>query len=253
MTGQAEEMLQEVERQAGRPIRTRSPRKSWLTRITAMLPTPKRTPFTFCYLVVLFETTLVLKLANPVLSARLLALSSTDAHNLWRRPLRALLTSALWLNGEPWLPYVVIFALAVAPLERRIGSLRAAGVFFSGHVVATLATELPILWAIRAGALPKSDGHWLDIGVSYGFFTTAGALVFLVPGRQRLWALLAVETFIALIYLTDDPTTMGSVVTLLGHAIAAHLGLLCWGPWLRRRELNKRVIPSSVADRKFME
>jgi hypothetical protein len=213
MTGQAEEMLQEVERQAGRPIRTRSPRKSWLTRITAMLPTPKRTPFTFCYLVVLFETTLVLKLANPVLSARLLALSSTDAHNLWRRPLRALLTSALWLNGEPWLPYVVIFA----------------------------------------GALPKSDGHWLDIGVSYGFFTTAGALVFLVPGRQRLWALLAVETFIALIYLTDDPTTMGSVVTLLGHAIAAHLGLLCWGPWLRRRELNKRVIPSSVAGRKFME
>jgi hypothetical protein len=204
--------------------------------------------------VVLFETTLVLKLANPVLSARLLALSSTDAHNLWRRPLLALLTSALWLNGEAWLPYVVIFALAVAPLERRIGSLRAAGVFFSGHVLATLATELPILWAIRAGELPKSDGHWLDIGVSYGFFTTAGALVFLVPGRQRLWALLAVETFIALIYLTDDPTTMGSVVTLLGHAIAAHLGLLCWGPWLRRRQLNKRVIPSSaIADRKFME
>jgi hypothetical protein len=233
MTWQPDQVLQEIERPAGQPIQTS--RNSWPARIMAVFPIPKRAPFTFYYLVVLLGTTLVLKLANPVLGAQLLALSSTDAHNLWRRPLLALLTSALWLSGGIWLPYVVIFGLAIAPLERRIGSLRTAGVFFSGHVLATLATELPVMWAIRAGMLPKSDGNWLDIGVSYGFFTTAGALVFLLPGRRRLWALLAVETFIAVIYLGDDPTTMGSVVTLLGHAIAAHLGLFFWGPWLRRR------------------
>jgi hypothetical protein len=226
MTGEADQVLQQVDRPIQkRPLQTTLP----------LLPTPKRTPFTFFYLVLLLGTSLFLQFGDPALGARLLDLSSTDAHNLWRRPLFALLTSAFWVSGGIWLPYAVIFTVAVAPLERRIGALRTMGVFFSGHVLATLATELPVLWAIRAGDLPRVDGHWLDIGVSYGFFTTAGALVFLLAGRARRWALLTMELLIVLFYVTDDPTTLAAVVTLLGHAIAAHLGLLVWGPRLRRR------------------
>jgi hypothetical protein len=226
MTAEAEQVLQQVDRPVKkRRLRLRLP----------LLPTPKRTPFTFYYLVFLLGTTLFLRLGDPALGARLLELSSTDAHNLWRRPLFALLTSAFWLSGEAWLPYVIVFTIAVAPLERRIGSLRTMGVFFSGHVLATLATELPVMVAIHLGGLPRSDGHWLDIGVSYGFFTTAGALVFLLSGRARWWALLTMETFIVLFYVTDDFDTLAAVVTLIGHTIAAHLGLFGWGPWLRRR------------------
>jgi hypothetical protein len=230
MTAEAEQVLQQVDR----PVRKRR-----LRLALPLLPTPKRTPFTFYYLLFLLGTTLFLRLGDPALGARLLELSSTDAHNLWRRPLFALLTSAFWLSGEAWLPYAVIFTLAVAPLERRIGSWRTVGVFASGHVVATLATELPIMVAIHLGTLPRTDAHWLDIGVSYGFFTTAGALVFLLTGRARRWALLTMELFIVLFYLTDDPNTLETVVTLVGHTIAAHFGLFTWGPWLRRRSARR--------------
>ncbi|KDN16566.1 hypothetical protein DV20_39265 [Amycolatopsis rifamycinica] len=208
------------------------------------VPNPKTTPFTFGYLIVLLGTTLLLEFADPAVTTRLLELSSTDAHNLGRRPLTSLLTSAIWLSGESWFAYALIFAVAVAPLERRFGARRAALVFFAGHVVATLVTELPVMALISAHVLPHSAGHWLDLGVSYGFFTTAGALVFLAPGYVRLLALAATEAFIAVIWLSDDPGSLGSVVTLLGHAFAAHFGLLVCGPWLRER--IRRPSPDSA-------
>src|SRR4051812_12324673 len=240
MTVEARTMLLK----ADRPVpRIAVPRRG-LRSLGRVLPIPTKTPFTFGYLVLLLGTTLLLKFADPELTARLLQLSSTDAHNLWRRPLTSLLTSALWLSDEGWLAYVVIFTIAVAPLERRFGARRAATVFFSGHVLATLVTELPVMALISAHVLPNSAGHWLDIGVSYGFFTTAGALVFLLRGRARLAALAAVEAFIAVIWLGDDPASLDSVVTLLGHAVAAHFGLLFWGPRLRRPAAGRTGIPA---------
>jgi hypothetical protein len=228
---------------AGRPMTAvAGARGRW--SVLKFVPNPKTTPFTFGYLVVLLGTTLLLKFADPNLTERLLRLSSTDAHNLWRRPLTSLLTSALWLSDEGWLAYVVIFAIAVAPLERRFRARRVATVFFSGHVLATLVTELPVMALISAHVLPNSAGHWLDIGVSYGFFTTAGALVFLLGGRARLPALAATEAFIAVIWLSDDPVSLDSIVTLLGHAVAAHFGLLFWGPRLRRASAGRDGIPA---------
>jgi hypothetical protein len=231
MTTEAQSMLLRAERPI--PSIAVARRSPWA--LLRYVPNPKTTPFTFGYLVVLLATTLLLEFADPAVTDRLLQLSSTDAHNLWRRPLTSLLSSAIWLPGESWLVYALIFAIAVAPLERRFGARRTALVFFSGHIVATLATELPVMALISARVLPNSAGHWLDIGVSYGFFTTAGALVFLLPSRTRLLALAAVEAFIAAIWLSDDPAALDSVVTLLGHAFAAHFGLLVCGPWLRER------------------
>ncbi len=231
MTTEAQSMLLRAERPV--PSIAVARRGPWT--LLRYVPSPKKTPFTFGYLVVLLATTLLLEFADPAVTDRLLQLSSTDAHNLWRRPLTSLLSSAIWLPGESWLVYALIFAIAVAPLERRFGARRTALVFFSGHIVATLATELPVMALISAHVLPNSAGHWLDIGVSYGFFTTAGALVCLLPGRARLLALAAMEAFIAAIWLSDDPAALDSVVTLLGHAFAAHFGLLVCGPWLRER------------------
>ncbi|WP_329052843.1 hypothetical protein OG738_09155 [Amycolatopsis sp. NBC_01488] len=240
MTVEARTMLLK----ADRPVPRIAVSRRSLSTFAKAVPNPKTTPFTFGYLVLLLGTTLLLKFADAELTARLLQLSSTDAHNLWRRPLTSLLTSALWLSDEGWLAYVVIFAIAVAPLERRFGARRAATVFFSGHVLATLVTELPVMSLISAHVLPNSAGHWLDIGVSYGFFTTAGALVFLLGGRARLVALAVMEAFITVIWLSDDPMSLDSVVTLLGHAFAAHFGLLFWGPWLRGPSAGRAPIPA---------
>lgn len=241
MPGEAQAMLLK----AGQPIDevVVSPRRTWRT-FARFVPNPRTTPFTFGYLVLLLGTTLLLKFADPALTGRLLQLSSTDAHNLWRRPLTSLLTSALWISDDGWLAYAVIFAIAVAPLERRFGLHRVAIVFFSGHVLATLATELPVMALISTHLLPRSAGDWLDIGVSYGFFTTAGALVFLLRGRTRLLALAAMEAFIAAIWLRDEPFALDSIVTLLGHACAAHFGLLFWGPRLRAASAGPAPIPA---------
>lgn len=229
MTTEAQSMLLRAERPVP-PIAV-ARRGPWA--LLRFVPNPKTTPFTFAYLAVLLGTTLLLVFADPAVADRLLQLSSTDAHNLVRRPLTSLVSSAFWLPGESWFAYALIFAVAVAPLERRFGVRRTAVVFFSGHVLATLGTELPVMALISAHVLPHSAGHWLDIGVSYGFFTTAGALVFLLRGRGRLVALGAMEAFIALIWLSADPAGLDSVVTLLGHAFAAHFGLLVCGPRLR--------------------
>ncbi|MCU1684767.1 MAG: hypothetical protein JWQ81_5506 [Amycolatopsis sp.] len=241
MTSQAGQVLQRAELPVDIP--QLSVMSRWRALFVRFVPTPHKTPFTFGYLVVLLGTTALLRLASPMLASKLLEVSSTDAHNLWHRPLVALLGSAVWLSGEEWVPYAVIFAVAIAPLERRLGGWRTAGIFFSGHVLATLVTEVPIMVAISVGLLPKADGRWLDIGVSYGFFTTAGALVFLLNRRWRLPAMLLIELFIVAIYVSDDPASIESIVTVAGHAVAAHFGYFWWGPWLRRRQ--RTSTPSS--------
>ncbi|WP_235716145.1 hypothetical protein [Amycolatopsis sp. ATCC 39116] len=144
--------------------------------MTRLLPSPVSTPFTFWYLVVLLATTALQHLLGETVSARLLELASTDAHNLWRR--------------------------------------------------------------------------WLDIGVSYGFFATAGALVPVLARRFRMWAVPAIEAGIVVIYLIDGPGTLGGIVTFAGHLIALHIGMLGWWRWLGRRGVTGTLpAPAGPGDR----
>lgn len=202
-----------------------------------LLPSPGTTPFTFWYLGVLALTTLVLHYSKPSVVDRLLQRSSTSAVNLERHPIQVLIKSALWLQDEHWLAYAAIFTLVLAPLERRIGTKWTVLVFASGHVIATLATELPVLWAVRAHLLPIDDGDLVDVGVSYGFFATAGALVLILRRPVRWWVLGVLNLCILGIYLSDDPTTAESVVTVFGHALSLYIGMLGSLPILRRRQL----------------
>jgi hypothetical protein len=210
-------------------------RLRWVTRARRLIPTPTGTPFTFCYLVVLLATANIQHLAGAKIAARLLAASSTDADNLVRHPIDSIISSALWFGGKEWPVYAVVFVIAVAPLERRIGSRWTFAVFASGHVVATLATELPVIVALRAGLVPRQAGQWIDVGVSYGFFATAGAMVIILVPKQRRWAVVGIEVFIPVIYVTSGPGTLPSGLTFAGHLIAAHVGMLGWRGWLRRR------------------
>jgi hypothetical protein len=222
---------------------------SWLTRMRSfvrLFPSPRSTPFTFWYLGVLGVTTLVLLSASPAVAQRLLALSSTDAVNLARHPVQVLFLSALWLPDEQWYVYVAIFALVLAPLERRIGTKWTVLVFASGHVLATLATELPVLWAVRTHLLPMIDAHLVDVGVSYGFFAAAGALLLMLPMPARWWVLGLLNACIFAIYFGSDPASVDSIVTVFGHALSLYIGMLGWLPWLRRRQLIGILAPQRL-------
>lgn len=208
-----------------------------------VLPTPAATPFTFWYLVLLALTTAVLRLVSPTVMHHLLALSSTDAANLQHHAVRVLLLSAIWLPDADWLPYAVIFTAVLAPLERRMGTGATLAVFASGHVLASLATELPVLWAVRSHLLPRVDAHLIDVGVSYGFCAAAGVLLLLLASPARWWAAGALGIAIAALYLGADPASTDSVVTVAGHLLSVTVGALGWLPTLRRRGLLGSLRP----------
>lgn len=237
--------------------RTRHRSMSWRAgvwpacrRALRLLPTPHTTPFTFWYLVVLLLTTLLIRFGTPTVVHHLIAMSSTDAANLQRHPITVLFLSALWLADQHWLIYAGIFTAVIAPLERRIGTRWTVLVFASGHIIATLATELPVLWGVRADLLPHADAHLIDIGVSYGFFATAGALLLMLPTPARWWAIGAVNVTILVIYVGMGPDSAEAVVTVLGHLIAAYIGMLGWLPWLRRRDLVGSLPMPALLDRR---
>lgn len=120
-----------------------------------LLPTPAATPFTFGYAVLLCATSLIRAHADPAVVHALLQGSSTDVAHLVRAPERVLVGSALWVAGGLVPPFAIGFVLVLTALERRIGGLRTAGVFLLGHVLATLATEVPVGLAVLAGAFRR--------------------------------------------------------------------------------------------------
>ncbi|MFE2912354.1 rhomboid-like protein [Kitasatospora indigofera] len=205
----------------------------WVLR---RIPTPRRTPFTLAFLVTLGTTTVFSRLADPELVRHLQELSSTDGHNLLRHPLRALLLSGFWVAGPVWMPYLWAFAFTVAPLERRVGPARAAGVFGAGHVLATLLSQGVVAAAVRTGRLGPDALDTLDIGVSYGVLASLGALAALLPRPGRLLVLAGAGLLVA-----DQVVTDQDLVTGVGHPAALLLGVL-FGYRLRRRPRPPRRV-----------
>ncbi|MFJ1704307.1 rhomboid-like protein [Kitasatospora sp. NPDC088346] len=209
-----------------------------------LLPTPVRNPFAFGYLALLLGTTLFARFGDPDLVQRLQAASSSDAHNLLVRPVSALLLSGAWVAGPVWMPYFWAFLATVAPLERRVGGLRAAAVFAAGHVTATLVSQAVVVAAVAGGSLGTDALDALDIGVSYGVLTSLGALAGLLPAAGRVVALGVAGALVGNQLLTDH-----DLVTGVGHPVALLVGIALWGrlrrgPGLRTEPLWARVWPT---------
>jgi hypothetical protein len=204
-------------------------------RLGRLLPTPAGTPFTFGYAAVLAVTSLVADQADPALVYALHQASSTDVAHLVSAPVPVLLASALWIAGGILSPYALAFVLALTALERRTGGARAAGVFLAGHVLATLATEVPVGLAVLSGHLPATSLHRLDYGISFGVATTVGALAGLLTPWLR-WPLLALAGGL----LLDDLIAFEDPMTNWGHLIALAIGVAGW-PLLRR---GRRTAPA---------
>ena len=193
-----------------------------------LLPTPTGTPFTFGYGMLLVVTSLVAQYADPTFVTQLHQASSTDVTHLLRDPFLVLVASAMWIVGGVVSPYAFLFLLVLTALERRIGGVRAAGVFLSGHILATLATEGTVGIAVLAGHLPDTSLHRLDYGISFGVATSIGALA----GLLRPWlglpliALFGWSLVADLIAFTDPMTNWG-------HLISLTIGVATW-PLIRR-------------------
>ncbi|MDX3529554.1 hypothetical protein P1P75_24860 [Streptomyces sp. ID05-39B] len=194
-----------------------------------LLPTPTGTPFTFFYAVVLAFTSYVTAHADTALVRVLHENSSTDVTHLLSAPVPVLAASALWVAGGIASPFVLGFLLVLTALERRVGGVRAAGVFLLGHVLATLATEIPVGLAVLVGHLPDSSLHRLDYGISFGVAASVGALAgLLTPWLRR--ALLAVFGGL----LLQDLLALTDPLSNWGHLMALAIGVGTW-PWVRRR------------------
>ncbi|UNO43834.1 hypothetical protein KGS77_10575 [Streptomyces sp. MST-110588] len=191
-----------------------------------LLPTPTGAPFTFCYALLLAATTVFAENADPALVLDLLRGSSTDVQHLAHAPLLALLTSALWSAGGLLSAYALAFPFVLTALERRVGSLRTAAVFFGGHAIATLATEVPVGLSVALGQLPGSALHRLDYGISFGVMTCVGALAVLLPPWGRLPLLFAAGALAVsdLLAYLDPVSDWGHLLSLtLGAASGALL------------------------------
>ncbi|WP_261955728.1 rhomboid-like protein [Streptomyces nigrescens] len=186
------------------------------------------TPFSVGYGLLLVATSLFAEHADPTLVSQLLQGSSTDVVHLAQAPLLVLVASALWIAGGLTSGYALGFLVVLPALERRIGGLRTAAVFFGGHALATLATEVPVAFTVAAGGLPESSLHRLDYGISFGVMTCIGALAGVLPAWLR-WPLLGGAGWLAgtaLLAYTDPMTDWG-------HLLSLTLGVASW-PLLRR-------------------
>lgn len=200
-----------------------------------LLPTPTGTPFTFGYALLLLVTSLVAQYADPTLVNELHQASSTDVAHLVRGPFLVLIASALWIVGGMMSPYAALFLLVLTALERRIGGVRAAGVFLSGHILATLATEGTVGIAVLAGHLPDSSLHRLDYGISFGVATSIGALA----GLLRPWLGLPLIGLFGW-SLVEDLIEFTDPMTNWGHLISLTIGIATW-PLIRRWQRAARA------------
>ncbi|MEC4018694.1 rhomboid-like protein [Streptomyces sp. H27-D2] len=226
-----------------------------LRRLGRLLPTPVGTPFTFCYALVLIATTVFADLGNQTTVSLLLRGSSTDVAHLAQTPLLVLFASTLWVAGGLLSPYALGFLLVLTALERRIGGLRTAAVFLLGHVLATLATELPVAVAVAVGHLPEASLHRLDYGISFGLMASTGALA----GLLRPWLRWAVLGGVGAMLLSDL-VEFSDPLTNWGHPLSLLIGVAAWplvrawsrdgglGRASRRAPLNSPQVPGRDPD-----
>jgi hypothetical protein len=208
---------------SGRLGVTRRVRRWWLGARPRLVAFVRSAPATYSYLAILFVTSWVLASATARLADRLLLAESTNLYHLGRDPIRVLIGSAFWLSsGRELLVTVCLFTLVLAPVERRIGASRTAGVFAIGHVGATLLTAAGLWAALRFDAVERSVVHARDVGASYGFFAAAAALTYLVkPSLRRPYATLLLG-YLALMVV------FSGTFTDYGHLVACLLGFACY-------------------------
>ncbi|MGY4650992.1 hypothetical protein ACVWWN_004788 [Mycobacterium sp. URHB0021] len=188
----------------------------------------KSAPLTYSWLALLLVTTIV---QHSIPLRRLHALlqkDSTNLHHLASDPVRVLVQSLLWIDGQYWTPYLVVFTLFLAPAERWLGRLRWLFVGLVSHVGATYLSEGYLYWRIQEAVSSPRLIDARDIGVSYFVVGIVGVLTYRIPRRWRwMYVVGALLVFVISLAVKQD-------FTQLGHFSALLIGLACY-PLTRSR------------------
>ncbi|MEU6236335.1 rhomboid-like protein [Kitasatospora sp. NPDC047058] len=202
---------------------------------------PRRSPVTFGFVCLLLAGHAWVVHGS---SADLLQYLGTNVTNLADHPVVSLPGSALFFDGDLTHVSSVAFGataitlglgvvVCLAGLERRLGAPRAFGVFFGGHVLASLLTAAVILLALDHGWYPEDVRTATDFGISYGAQTVLALTTAALPSRWRLpWAAFVLGWPLGGL----DGSGPLPDFTTVGHLLAALIGFaLIAVPRLRRR------------------
>ncbi|MDQ0934446.1 rhomboid-like protein [Streptomyces turgidiscabies] len=185
-------------------------------------------PGTYVWLLVLFFTTVAVHHMSAEFEQEFLRQRSTNINELSDHPVRVLISSAMWIDGW-WTPYLVLYSVFHAQVERWLGTVRWLVVWVSAHVLATLVSQGAVWRAIRDGSAPASAADTMDFGVSYGLAGVVAVLTYRIPRPWRYGYAVGV------VAVYGVPLVVSRTFTDLGHFTAALVGFACW-PLTRGRE-----------------
>ncbi|MGW7311716.1 rhomboid-like protein [Streptomyces sp. NPDC054854] len=189
------------------------PLRSWI----------RSSPGTHIWLLIIAVTSVVVVIAPDRVEHVLLHRNSSNIHELVQHPIRALLSSAFWIENPASLAlYALLFECFHAPVERWLGTARWLLIVATAHITATLVSQKVLLMAIQDHRAPHSMTHVVDIGVSYGLAASVGVLTYRLPHPWRWFYLAGAVAFFGIPLLSDGSFTD------LGHAISLAVGLLAW-------------------------
>lgn len=198
-------------------VRGTSPAVAVPARLTTAVRSVSRLPATLTFLFTLTLTTVLRHRLPDDLTNRLVRASSTNLHNLARRPVQVLGMSAAWLDGG--IIDLVVAGLVLGLAEWRLGTRRMVGGFLVGHVGATLIVASGLALGVWVGWIDGTVSNAVDVGVSYGLMALLAALAIgCRPGWHRSIALTVVAVSVGTGLLD------GVTFTTIGHAIAVVLG-----------------------------
>lgn len=215
------------------------------TSAEVVLAYMRSAPGTYAWLAVLLVNTIIMDQFSPRFRYHFVLHHSTNLRELSHDPIRVLISSALWIDGGHWWPYLILYSLFHAPAERWLGSGRWLLVVVISHVGATYLSQSVVYYNIRHGTAPPSAAFIPDIGVSYALAGVQGVLTYLITAPWRyLYAA-------ALILYYGASLLSGRTFTDVGHFTALVLGLACypltrgragaWDPALTLRSAWKRL------------
>ena len=205
-------------------------------------------PGTFLWLAILLVNNIIIHQFSPALRVRFVLHHSTNLHELSHNPVRVLISSALWIDGGHWWPYLILYCIFHAPVERILGTARWLAVVAVSHVGATYISQSVVYYDIRHGTAPASAAFISDIGVSYALAGAQGVITYFLAAPWR-YVYAAV-----LIAYYGDALLSHSTFTDVGHFTALLLGLACypltrgrvvepWDPLVTARSAWARVRP----------
>ena len=179
-------------------------------------------PGTFLWLTILLVNNIAINQFSPRFRYHFVLHHSTNLYELSHNPVRVLISSALWIDGGHWWPYLILYCLFHAPAERRLGTARWLAVVAVSHVGATYISQSIVYYNIHHGTASPSAAFIPDIGVSYALAGVEGVLTYFIAAPWR-YVYAAV-----LIAYYGDSLLADSTFTDVGHFTALLLGLACY-------------------------